>query len=193
MNEGLNNLWPTAILKDKVEGLKNIDILDKVRLYLLTSMSDENKMSLSDKNYNIFDDDRLQRFKKYIVIPAFKKYLQETLNKEITEDRFYLRGWCTGHNTNFTMPLHNHGSSHLSAVFYILSEDNNGGSLILSDPRSNANRGYTNEFSDWFEKIIFKPKTGDIIIFPSFLYHGVETYYGKKRLSIPVDLILKNE
>jgi hypothetical protein len=89
------------------------------------------------------------------------------------------------------MPLHNHSGSYLSAVFYLLCEENDkGGEIVLQDPRFNANRGYKEEYNNWFNNEIMTPKTGQFIIFPSFLYHTVKTFYGKIRLAMPVDLIL---
>ena len=41
-----------------------------------------------------------------------------------------------------------------------------------------------------FEKIKFAPSSGDVLIFPSFLYHNVETFNGKMRLAMPVDLTI---
>jgi hypothetical protein len=72
----------------------------------------------------------------------------------------------------------------------ICEENNKGGELILQDPRFNANRGYKEEFNNWFNNETITPKTGQFIIFPSFLYHNVKTFYGKIRLAMPVDLIL---
>ena len=88
------------------------------------------------------------------------------------------------------MPKHNHSGSHLSAVFYLLCEEKNGGNIVLHDPRTNANRGYIDEFQSMFEKIKFTPSSGDVLIFPSFLYHNVETFNGKMRLAMPVDLTI---
>ena len=69
-------------------------------------------------------------------------------------------------------------------------EQDKGGSLVISDHRFNANRGYKDEYNKWFEPHTIIPCTGDVVLFPSFLYHNVETFYGKLRLAMPVDLIL---
>ena len=88
------------------------------------------------------------------------------------------------------MPKHNHSGSHLSAVFYLLCEEKNGGNIVLHDPRTNANRGYVDDFQSMFDKVRFTPSSGDVLIFPSFLYHNVETFNGKMRLAMPVDLTI---
>ena len=43
-----------------------------------------------------------------------------------------------------------------------------------------------------FDDKRLEPKTGDVILFPSFIYHGVELFFGKLRISMPVDLVLLN-
>jgi hypothetical protein len=102
--------------------------------------------------------------------------------------RCSFKSWLTGAFCNYFIPTHNHAGSHLSAVFYVFSEEQDkGGELILFDPRSNANRGFINEFQNSFKYESFTPKTGDAIVFPSFLYHQTTPFLGKIRLAIAVD------
>jgi hypothetical protein len=191
MKEGFNNLWPTIILKDII---KDKPLLDDVTNYTLTKYGLDNKISADIKYQNLFDDNYYNKFRYNIVIPFFEKYLQENVGISLKDKKYTMRAWLTGYGVSYSMPKHNHSGSHLSAVFYLLSEDNHlGGSLVINDPRFNANRGYTPDFKKWFEKEMFNPKTGDILIFPSFTYHSVDTYYGKLRLAMPVDLILYND
>jgi hypothetical protein len=44
----------------------------------------------------------------------------------------------------------------------------------------------------WFKPLKLNPKTGDIVVFPSYLYHHVQTYNSNIRLALPVDLFLFN-
>jgi len=190
MNEGMNYCWPTTILKDTIVDKK---ILDGVVNHIFSNYDSEQfKESLDMKDGNLFNDKYFITFKEKIVIPSFKKYLKlQNLN---IEKNFHTKAWITGSKSSYSMPTHNHSGSHLSAVFYLLCEDQNqGGGLILHDPRHNANRGYISELKDWFKPIKFYPKSGDIIIFPSFLYHNVEPFFGKIRLAMPIDLFLIDE
>lgn len=191
MKEGFNHLWTTIILKDVILDKK---LLDDITNYTLIKYGQDNKVSADITNLNLFDDKYYDKFKNTVVLPSFQKYLTENVGTDLSNKKYKLRAWLTGYGVSYSMPKHNHSGSHLSAVFYLLSEDNHlGGSLVINDPRFNANRGYTPDFKKWFEKIIFQPKTGDILIFPSFTYHSVDTYYGKLRLAMPVDLILYND
>jgi hypothetical protein len=199
MNEGLNYMWPTPILKDTIT---DKGILDGVVNHIFSNYNSEQfKESLEMKDGNLFNDKYFITFKEKIVIPSFEKYIKlQNLN---IEKNFHTKAWITGgavntwitnNKSSYSMPTHNHSGSHLSAVFYLLCEEQNqGGGLIMHDPRHNANRGYISEFKDWFKSIKFSPKSGDIIIFPSFLYHNVEPFFGKIRLAMPIDLFLLDE
>jgi hypothetical protein len=190
MIKGFNNLWPTVILQDEITDKL---LLEEVTNYTILKYNQNNNVSAVMKGENLFNDNYYDKFKYQIVLPTFQKYLQKTSSINLNECKYDLRAWLTGYGVSYSMPKHNHSGSHLSAVFYLLSEDKHlGGSLVINDPRFNANRAYTPEFKKWFEKEIFLPKTGDILIFPSFVYHSVDTYYGKLRLAMPVDLIIQS-
>jgi hypothetical protein len=190
MIKGFNSLWPTVILQDEIADKL---LLEEVTNYTILKYNQNNTVSAVMKGENLFDDSFYDKFKDEIVLPAFQKYLQKTSTVDLKKCKYDLRAWLTGYGVSYSMPKHNHSGSHLSAVFYLLSEDKQlGGSLVINDPRFNANRAYTPEFKKWFDKEIFLPKTGDILIFPSFVYHSVDTYYGKLRLAMPVDLIIES-
>jgi len=193
MNEGLNYSWPTPILKDTIA---DKSILDNVVNHILSNYNSEDlKISLSIKDQNLFDDKQFDTFKEKIVIPSFQKYIElQNFNINLSQKEFHLKAWITGNKSSYFVPKHNHSGAHLCAVFYLLCEEQNqGGALAIHDPRHNANRGYTSEFNEWFKAIRFFPKSGDIVVFPSFAYHSVETFFGKMRLAVPVDLFLKDD
>lgn len=143
---------------------------------------------------NVFDikNKAIQDFKDLIVIPSFNSYLRNTLGKEIHEwESHRLHGWVVSYNQDTSLDYHNHRGSQLSAVFYLMCQDDAvGGHITFTDPRQNANRGYDPSFLSWFEPIKMIPKTGDVVIFPSFLYHSVSTYRSNIRIALPVDLFL---
>jgi len=180
------NYWPTPIMYERVDNKK---LLDKTTEYILTAYNDNTSANILHKN--VLDDPELSKFRKEVIIPTFDKFYKQEFGFSVKEKKFMLRGWVTGYGISYAMQKHNHSGSHLSAVFYLLAEEQEkGGRLVISDPRFNANRGYKDEYLKWFEPHTLVPTTGDIIVFPSFLYHNVETFYGKLRLAMPVDLIL---
>ena len=190
MNKGLNNLWPTTVLYDKVQDDQLLgDVVNEIY-----TMFDLSKPPSDFGAYSIFDEESsvLVRFKNEVVMPAFARYMEEVYNTDIDSYKGnFVKAWITGSTSGYNMASHNHSGSHLTAVFYVLAEHTeDGGQIVLTDPRSNANRGYPSELQDQFQAVIHKPKTGDFLVFPSFLYHHVTTYYSNFRLCIPVDLTL---
>lgn len=177
--------WPTMIGEGKFE-------IDGLVDHIFTSYDLNNPPSEVD-GCNIFDDNSvaMQKFKT-MAYEKLDSYLLITTGKSIRSyDNYEMKGWITGHGKDYSMTIHNHSGAHLSAVFYVMAEDQDaGGDIVFTDPRSNANRGYDDWFEPMFNKIQHTPKTGDFLIFPSFTYHHVNPYYSKLRICIPVDLYL---
>jgi uncharacterized protein (TIGR02466 family) len=72
--------------------------------------------------------------------------------------------------------VHNHPNSILSGVYYLKTPENCGG-IFFSDPRPASQMIVppSIEFSLWtFPKITYKAREGTMLIFPSWLLHGVE-------------------
>lgn len=187
MEHGINNLWPTPVLYEQVE---DKDLLDRFTQELLLT-TDLAAPPSDFQKYDVLRDgsEVVQEFKQKVIIPAFEKYLQEINGKTLADYGDYrLRSWITGTGYGYTIPVHNHSGSALSAVFYILCEEQDkGGQLHMLDPRPNANRGYDESFKHLFKPKVLTPKTGDVIIFPSFMYHNTLPFMGKLRLAMPVD------
>ena len=181
----IENLWPTPV------GFGTFESIEFAQ-YILTNYNMEKPPGDADGN-DIFKDDTsyMRNFKK-IAYNAFNDYLNETIGKNISDwHSFEMKGWITGHGKDYQMTIHNHSGAHLSGVFYIMAEDqNSGGDIVFSDPRSNANRGYDEWFDPMFKRYHHTPKTGEYMIFPSFTYHHVNPYYSNLRICVPVDLYL---
>jgi hypothetical protein len=193
MNKGFNQLWPTTLLYDCVE---DKELLERVISEIYTEF-DMTKPPSDFGELNIFDNGSkvLTEFKEKIVIPSFDKYLREVYNVRLDDYKGYnVKGWITGNVEGYTMASHNHSGSHLTSTFYVMAEDtHSGGHIVFTDPRSNANRGYPSEMQAPFKPLTHRPSSGEFMIFPSFLYHHVTTYYSNFRLCIPVDLFLNTD
>lgn len=185
----LKQLWSTPVYHDVIDGT----ITDKLTQKLLTSYDIFNPPTDINK-INLFEDisEEIVDFKNKVVIPAFDKFIDLSLNKSLNDWAGYrLNGWLTGSAKDYSMRLHNHSGAQLSAVFYLLCEDlDSGGEISFTDPRYNSNRGYDQSFNEWFDPLTITPKSGTMIIFPSYLYHQISTYKSNLRLAIPVDLFL---
>lgn len=163
LNAGFNSLYPTEIY------LGNIKVEEE---YVTDALSG-------------YVGDRLLNE----VTIAFDKYLNKTVEKTIDDWDFEIKAWVNNYN-NEMMPVHTHHGSQLSAVVYLMNEGD-GGEISFLDPRGFAARGYDMSFRPLFDQTVFKPQPGDVLVFPSFMYHGVNPTKGK-RISIPFDLYLQD-
>jgi len=160
LNLGLSNAWPTSI------GLYEIAIEEE---FIQDALQQQVNDKLTVKMMELFD-----------------QYLQETINKKLDDyDDYRTSSWVNKY-TSTSMEYHTHKGSQLSAVVYLVS--NGDGAIVFHDPRSFASRGYDNNFNKLFEPIIFEPKEGSVVIFPSFLYHTARP--AGYKISIPYDLFL---
>lgn len=186
----IHNLWPTPVYRTRID----TTIAEEMANALLFNY-DMNKFPSDFGKINVLEnpDESIITFKKNVIYPAFNSFLSESLNKHITDWQGHkMKGWIAGtNNNNYSIGLHNHRGAQISAVFYLMCENQkSGGDITFTDPRQNSNRGYDESFMPWFENLSFVPQTGDIIVFPSFLYHYVSTYQHNIRLALPVDLFL---
>ena len=185
----ISNLWPTPFYKSKME--------DKYREGFLNHILLKYNLQAPPSDFgsvNILEDDaeEVSMFKQHVIYPAFNKFLEETLGKQINDwESHKLHGWITGSGKDYSINYHNHRGSQISAVFYLLCQEELGGKITFTDPRLNSNRGYDESFLPWFNHHELVPHSGDMVVFPSFLYHFVSTYQGNIRLAIPVDLFLR--
>lgn len=192
MQPGMNLLYPTPV---QYTTMQNESICQQLvdALMVNVNLAEPTKEKLGE---NLLDLDlpEIAEWVQHEVYPAFDQYLFATTGRHISDFYGYkFKSWLTGTQGNYHLILHNHSGSHYSGVFYLLAEESTqGGQLVFSDPRSNANRGY--DFGrEQFDYTHIQPRTGDVYIFPSFLYHFVMPYAGTLRLCVPVDLYLFDE
>lgn len=82
---------------------------------------------------------------------------------------------------------HGHDYSYIVGIVY-LSPQNTG--LILHDPRVNAARGYPSQFRQEFADVTIVPKPGDVVIFPSYVYHSTMVHNGDApRIVMPFNVM----
>lgn len=87
--------------------------------------------------------------------------------------------------------VHNHPNSILSGVYYLQAPENSG-VISFSDPRSAAQMLVPplTEYSPWtLPKISYQPQAGTMLLFPSWLLHGVEmNMSGEPRISLSFNI-----
>lgn len=164
LNVGRNDLYSTTVQ------LERIDVLQK---YVDSALQNVVHTDLKNKTVALFD-----------------KYIQTTLPEyKLSDWKHKVDSWVNRFNQD-EMEYHTHNGAMLSAVVYLINESD-GGDITFYDPRHFAARGYDLKFRSLFDPIRYKPEAGDVLIFPSYLYHAVSSTRGL-RISIPFDLYLFN-
>ena len=183
------NLWPTTMMVHEVE---DEELMSESLAFLMSNRKE--LVNKENKKSCILENEPLKQLKEKVFLPAFDKYLQETCNRKLDDWSYNLNGWLVSYGEGQSLNYHNHRGSQLSSVLYMMADsEDDGGDVLFTDPRQNANRGYDLHFSSWFESFRLKPKCGQLIVFPSFLYHYVETYRSNIRMALPVDCFLQNK
>lgn len=103
---------------------------------------------------------------------------------------FRITAWANVSRKNNYHRLHNHPGCSWSGVYYVQDGETNipqyplSGMLELIDPRPFTEMVYT-PGEPYGQRITIQPRSGLMIIFPSFLYHHVNPYMGKtERISV---------
>ena len=84
--------------------------------------------------------------------------------------------WAIVNKQHASNKFHNHPHSVLSGVYYVCAPENCG-NLVFRDPREVQlmTAPPVSEYSPWtFKTVHYEPISGRLVIFPSWLYHGVE-------------------
>lgn len=184
--------WETTI---ELSNVQDESITDKLLEYILSNYDLNNPPSDSDNN-DLFVDNNvyIQKFKNEIVVPKFNNYILKNYGVDVSKTYNKFKSWITGSKEGYYMSSHNHSGSQFTGVFYIFVKNPElSGPIILTDPRYNANRGYDSRFQHSFSPFMHHPKSGDFIIFPSYLYHQVGVSQSNMRIAIPIDMFIFTE
>lgn len=162
LNAGLNQLYPTTV---------NLETIEITQQYVDEAITLAIHPELNQKAIEIFDS-----------------YIRSILPNETLDSWGYkIDGWVNCYQQN-EMEYHTHSGAALSTVMYLMN-DAEGGEITFYDPRHFAARGYDMKFRPLFDPITYKPQTGEVITFPSYLYHAVKPTKGF-RISVAFDLYL---
>ncbi len=105
-----------------------------------------------------------------VEIAKFLRWDLQKISLEITTC------WAIVNGKMASNSVHNHPNSILSGVYYLQVPENSG-SIYFSDPRPASQMLIppVEEFNLWtFPKVSYKPHVGMMLLFPSWLLHGVE-------------------
>ncbi len=102
-----------------------------------------------------------------------------------------IESWANVNERGDSNGLHIHPGNPWSGVYYVATEQNARGEIYFIDPRvaSLMSIHPLNPFNAT-NPITIEPEVGMMVVFPSFLYHGVHAYMGSTpRISIAFNLM----
>ena len=119
-----------------------------------------------------------------------------TIDTEAVEGErrgWLLEAWANVNESGAGNAAHYHGASYWSAVYYVRAGEGEGGELVLHDPRFPYLDMHAPDlrFRDaGGEQLIHtSPRSGMLILFPSWLTHSVAPWRGEgQRISIAINL-----
>ena len=184
LNAGLNNCWSTPIYKTTLSNELCNDLVTKIL------MEEDLGDPMNDSSSNLVH--RVPELND-VAKQIYGEYFKEAYNLDINKIDYTIKAWLTGTKNGYNMETHNHtGSQYVSVVYIMAEEEDSGGDIVLQDPRFNANRGSMQPFIKDFASIEHKPKTGDVLIMPGYVYHFVRPYMSKLRLAVPIDIFIQS-
>lgn len=131
---------------------------------------------------------------KLFIENAINKYFAEVL--AIDGESIITQSWVNANRPNEFAHLHTHPNSFASGVLYLYVNDKNGEIKFHGPSRQNSTINYTlkpKPIKPDVDGEIFSVKTGDLIIFPSFLPHSVpKNTSNETRWSMAFNSLTKN-
>jgi uncharacterized protein (TIGR02466 family) len=172
----------------------NLSLDTNSKILRIVSDKNENNFQYGDMSVCTDDDLHLRsEFKNLLdFINAKTEEFTETVLGIKFKD-FKISGmWSNVHNSGSKHHSHQHPNSFLSGVFYPFcpSDCEDIGNIIFTDPRQAKNMFYADFFKTSCisnRTIWITPKTGLLLIFPSWLEHSTDPFICKtnqKRVSI---------
>ena len=170
------DLWPTKISKFKWNDEYCLgNVVNDVILKFPDGVGDDEKPDIDEYP-------ELEPAHQFITT-CVDEFLKEHFPKQAT---FSFNWWVHVYKQGATHHIHNHLGSQFTGILYLATPPV-GGELVLHDPRGNANRGYNTNLNHMFDPVVLQPEAGDLFIFPSFVWHNVETVKDL-RICMPFDV-----
>jgi len=108
-----------------------------------------------------------------------RSYIKLSLNREIKKFEL-IAAWIVRQFENEYNPIHFHGG-HLSGAGYLKLPDSFGESFQKGKLNQHGNLNFVHGTGQFLSKgaVSFKPQVGDFYIFPNYLYHSVNPFFGR--------------
>ena len=171
--DSIMNLYPTPVYSTQIGDFDNV----QKELFSALNEKAEFQMNpvwashyLTDIFFrlNVLEEFKLNKFTAELTkhIIEYCKYLNYNGNCRITESWFSLfKKGNYGH-------MHHHGGSDISGVYYVKTNGEDG-NLFFDSP--NPHLGTSKVYSNLTPRHEFKPKEGNLMLFPGWLMQGIQT------------------
>jgi hypothetical protein len=165
------SLWECPVWHYKTNFTEKFNQELLAELYEIASTFNEasSKQSLLD-----YDSPRLQeliRYKTKTITAVINQYLPEAQEAVVAP----AKSWVNVNHAGERIELHAHPDASVACTYYIQAPDA-GGAFYYADT------GQVGEHKTEIKKIT--PGSGDLIFFPAYVLHGVETNQGRPRVNL---------
>lgn len=180
------NIFPTLILKKNIKEKISGQLLDRFKQYALDSYKNENNKCT--KNKHILNDSQFLDLKNEIE-NCLNFYIKDVLKYDV--EIYITQSWLNFANKGDSHFSHNHANSFLSGVLYIQANDH----ITFEQERKFLLRITPKSYNENnAESVDVDSKTGDIIIFPSWLHHNVKQNVNDElRISLAFNTFIKGK
>ncbi len=179
-NYKIYRLFPTPVFHFRVENYQELN--SELENYILNLKKKDEKGTKKSNaggwhshNFDINNDNKAKKFAK-IFEEFYKKVIINKMGWKYDSNKVKMEAMWSIINKKGSFNIqHNHPNSYLSAAYYVRHPEKSG-NIRFFDPREQKNIRYPKikKYTDLSAVIIEKdPKEGDLLIFPSYLYHSV--------------------
>ena len=173
MTYKIDNLFPTQLYCSTVSDVDFINstidrCIDKIDFRMNDTWGPTHYLSTSDFEDDIISEHGLEELSKEI----YKHLTAYCKEVGFTFETYNIKSWFTRTERGNYAHIHNHGLADISGVYYYKTNGKDGKIFFESpNPHFDTSRcyfwkGYRREYD---------PEEGHILLFPSWLRHGVET------------------
>ena len=179
-NYQIYKLFPTPVFHFRVENYQKLNTeLENYILNLRKKNEKGQKKSNAggwhSHNFDLNNDNTAKKFSK-IFEEFYKKVIINEMGWKYDSNKVKMKGMWSIINKKGSFNIqHNHANAYLSSAYYVRHPEKSG-SIKFFDPREQKNIRYPKikNYTDISAVITeITPKEGDLLIFPSYLYHSV--------------------
>ena len=181
VNKKVYNLFPDTIFKYKLENYQQInkDLLNYILELKKKDIHGNNRSNRGGWHSPNFD--LVSQGPPINFINSFKDFLKEIIINEfgweyVPNKQRIVAMWAIINKKNSFNIMHNHQNCYLSASYYVKKPERSG-DISFFDPIEPKTYRYPEKEKDTIysnQVVTLKPEEGDLLVFPSYLYHSVE-------------------